>query len=565
VKRAAIYARVSSDEQAGSDRYSLPTQVSDIADYCVSNGYEIVATYREDESGLIFDGRPELRNLLEAGAAGQFDTVVSLCPDRLARGITSFTLTAGALDEIGVKYEFVQGGALDESPESRLTLEIAAVISGYEAKKIRERAVRGRKGRAKAGGYVKGRVIPFGYSYIPKSATSKGELVINPEEAEIVRMIFSWYVNDRLGSVKIANRLSDMGVKRRGTKNGKQHYRGETDWNSPTVIKMIKNETYAGIFRFGKRKVTGHKMVNGRRIAVTEKSLEKTVDVPVPAIIDHELWEKAQRLLVANKITSTRNTKHIYLMQGRLRCAECGSTFHARVLNDKLKDGTEVAYPYYRCTGAQRHISTSGVHDKCRGYIRADLADGMAWDSIQDFFAHPDFVVQQIEKQHANKAEIISRKQTEFKHLATQLAKVKDKLSLLLDLYLDRKMDKEEYASQKSLLTTQENELTVSAGKLEELIAGLTPDLSAVSRFLQYVEWFNTLGDLNLLQRKQIVHDVNFTGVVTRDGKGEFYIDFTGFAPDNLPFENTTISHGSIRIANATNGRVGTSRPSSPS
>jgi site-specific DNA recombinase len=211
--RAAIYARVSKDEQASN--FSLPTQLDECRKYAALKGYTVIIEVLEDESGTLLD-RPGLDTLREMARNKSVDVLVVLELDRFARGMVKQLILEQEFNKHGVTIEYALA-EYEDSPEGRLSKNIRATIAEYEREKFIERSNRGKQGRAKAG-YVfpAGELNPYGYRY-ERSDKHKGAYVIIEHEAETVRLIFRWYVygdekGKKLGYIAIARRLSGMGM-----------------------------------------------------------------------------------------------------------------------------------------------------------------------------------------------------------------------------------------------------------------------------------------------------------------------------------------------------------------
>lgn len=125
---------------------------------------------------------------------------------------------------------------------------------------------------------------PYGYD---KVKIGKDHTLEPNENADIVRMIFDWYANEKISPFQIAKRLTAMGI---------PSPTGESDWYKESVRSMLKNRHYIGLVFYNQRKVTPT-LEDG--VIVKKKVFQPAEDVIVaegkhPAIIDQELWEKAQ-------------------------------------------------------------------------------------------------------------------------------------------------------------------------------------------------------------------------------------------------------------------------------
>ena len=156
--------------------------------------------------------------------------------------------------------------------------------------------------------------------------------------------------------------------KRKGTRK-----REACIWNEVTVTRILQNETYAGVWRYGKRERT-----NGGK-----RPIEETIPVSVPAILDRELWEASQERREYNKRVSKRNCKHEYLLRGLGRCGDCGNA-----LKGCATKGRNLNL-YYRC--CQRDRRFAGLEYICtQKAVRADVLEATVWDYILGLWSNKE-------------------------------------------------------------------------------------------------------------------------------------------------------------------------------
>jgi site-specific DNA recombinase len=313
-KRAITYARVSSNDKLRTGGENLADQTRLCREYALRQGYEVITELAEDDrgaSGATFD-LPELSKALEMAREGLFDVFVVRELDRLARDIAKQYIVEQEFKVAGVTIEYALYD-FPETPEGQLQKCIYAAFAEFERAKIKERMSRGRRRKVQAGNVIMHGKQLYGYRIIEDSG--KKQLEIDENEAEIVRLIFSEYTQGK-GLKAIAAQLTQMGVMTRRDIEAQQNgaptpetlkRRGRGEWCIATVYDMICNETYAGVWRYGKEQIV----------------------VNVPAIIDRGLWKAAQEQRGINKETSPRNTKHDYLLRCRLTCGSCGKSMRA--------------------------------------------------------------------------------------------------------------------------------------------------------------------------------------------------------------------------------------------
>ena len=250
-KRAIIYVRVSTDEQAKG--YSLQTQVEGCTRYAQEMGYAIAATFQEDYTGTTLD-RPalnEMRNFITSDSSISVLIVYDL--DRIARKSILQMILEEELHRSGIICEYVIG-RYEDSDEGRLQKQIRASIAEYEKAKILERSKRGKRGKAQSGFVLVGDRPPYGYKV--NTEPHKAWLEVDEDEAKIVRLVYQWYLfgNETkvpLSMNAITVKLTELRVLTRGDKFSQVAKKRDPGvWSSPMVRHILRNETYTGTWHY---------------------------------------------------------------------------------------------------------------------------------------------------------------------------------------------------------------------------------------------------------------------------------------------------------------------------
>lgn len=229
------YTRVSTDGQCADDKFGLDAQKKQIIEYCEKHDMTIVQWFSDEgESGAKY--RPGFDKIVYGDVSNPpYEAVVVAKSDRVARDINIYyyykaSLLKKNINLISIAEDFGQFGVFSNMLES-----FVLCMAEMERENINKRTSGGRKIKAAQGGYSGGRA-PMGYRVQDK------KLVINPDEAEVVRFIFERKFNGEtmLGTVDALNKA---GFK---TRNGKPFV-------ISTVQSIWNNErTYRGEYRYGK-------------------------------------------------------------------------------------------------------------------------------------------------------------------------------------------------------------------------------------------------------------------------------------------------------------------------
>ena len=242
------YIRVSTDGQVGDDKFGLEVQIESIEEYAKKNDMTIVKWYKDEgESGA--KERPGFDEIIYGEVTNPpFEAVIVAKSDRVARDINVYyyykmNLMKKNIKLISIAEDFGQFGVFANMLEA-FTLCVAEM----ERENINKRTSAGRKVKSEKGGYSGGRA-PMGYK------VQDGELVINPEEAEVVKRIFDLRDNGVV-MMDIVETLNREGYK---TRKGKPFV-------ISTVQSILNNrKTYEGFYHYGQDK---EKWVKGQHEAI---------------------------------------------------------------------------------------------------------------------------------------------------------------------------------------------------------------------------------------------------------------------------------------------------------
>jgi site-specific DNA recombinase len=189
--RAALYARVSTDRQR--EEATIESQLFELKRQIAGAGHALVKEYIDDGYSGAYLDRPALEELREALKTDTFDAVYFLCADRIARNAVHQNIIIGEL--LHAKKRIVIGGKdYEENPENRFALTVLGAVAEFERAKITERTMRGRMHRLRSGVLASNGATIYGYTYLRRTPTSSPALIVNDEQAAIVRFIFETYV-----------------------------------------------------------------------------------------------------------------------------------------------------------------------------------------------------------------------------------------------------------------------------------------------------------------------------------------------------------------------------------
>ena len=389
--RAAIYCRVSTDDQAREGTTSLSTQ----REACISKahelGYETPGdyTYSETWTGINTD-RPRLNELRDNIKQRHIDAVICYSTDRLARNPIHIAIIAEECQKHDIELLFVTE-PMDNSPEGQLIRYVKGFAAQVEHEKIKERTMRGKIAGLRLGKLSTGGTAPFGYNQV------EGKRVINEHQAEIVRAIFNKLAYEGYTLYRLANELNLAGIS--GPRGGR--------WSEHTVHRIVNNTAYMGVtyaFRYKVVKPKKEKTTKAERKTHYElrthifRDKSEWIEVPgaTPAIVIPKVYLLAQKQLERNRHKTPGNRIHQYLLSGgRLRCGACG---HSMAGGSKRKGNSQ--YRYYRCVCNMKPNYYSHCEQRS---ISANRIEPLVWDELSRILANPDILEAEILEQRKNK------------------------------------------------------------------------------------------------------------------------------------------------------------------
>jgi site-specific DNA recombinase len=496
---AAIYARVSSARQKKDE--TIASQTAALREHAQRCGLEIPDEWVfEDEghSGATLV-RPALERLRDLVAGVGIDVVLCYSPDRLARKFAYQALLIEEFTRAGTRVEFVKGPRGD-TPEDQLLVQFQGMFAEYEKAQIMERYRRGKAHRAKTGSINVLGGAPFGYRYRRKTEALGAAYEIVEHEAALVAELFRRYADDGASIAELTGWLTDQQVP---TRTGKHR------WDRSVVWGMLRNPAYAGRAVFGKTMVVHESpalnriaRLQGRSIPRAHKTVdrprEEWTEIPVPAIVDEDTFDRVTQRLADNKRFASRNAKVPSLLQGLAACASCGYGYYrtcTRTTNKKIY--------YYRCLGSDdyRHQGGRVCGNKP---VRADHLDTVVWDHITGLLADPQLIQTEIDRR-LDSTRTANPVAQQRKRLDTALAKTSNAIAGMIEAFGEQLITIDELRARMPDLRTRETNLRNQIEALDNQLVDREAYLKLASHLEGFLTQLNTKAELSTVDERQRV------------------------------------------------------------
>lgn len=409
----AVYVRVSTDHEEQVS--SIENQIDICRNWLERNGYEWNENniYKDEGiSGSTFLNRPAIQLILEKARAKEINMVIFKSISRLARDLKDSLEIREVLIAHNVRIISIEEGYdSHKAGKNDMAFELFSLFSAQYSRTLSAGITAALAAKVRRGEHI-GKT-PFGYDKIDK------KLVINEEEAKVIKQIFDWYNNEGWGFKRITNELNARGVRPKLS----------SIWQVTSIQRIIKNPIYCGDFILNQYSTV---KVDGRRKQIRNPR-EKWIIFRDhhPPIISREEWEKANNKEVrrAKRKSSPRNE-----LRGIAKCSECGSNMVVMPTWKRLADGNMKYWLYMKCSLRRRAGAAGCVnHDP-----------SITYPALREMIIK--LLIEKGEKVKFDfSSNLEGRKKKELEEAQKRLGQMEQRKKNLLDLYLDQLIGKKEF------------------------------------------------------------------------------------------------------------------------
>lgn len=337
--RAVLYCRLSKEDidkvNSGDDSASIINQRLLLTDYALSQGFEIVKVYQDEDYSGLFSDRPDFEKLIEDAKLQKFDIVVAKSQSRFTRNMEHMEkYLHNAFPLLGIRFIGVVDNADTDNKGNKKSRQINGLVNEWYCEDLSENIKAVFRSKMKDGQFI-GSSCPYGYVKDPQN---HNHLIIDTYAAKVVKKIYNLYINGA-GKTKIGAILSEEGIlipSEYKTKILKQNYHNANAmntaklWSYQTIHQILNNEAYLGHTVQNKCQSLSYK-------SKIKKAVPKDQWIKVQntheAIIDINTWNLAHEINdTKTKIVNANHT--VGLFSGKLFCDDCGHAM-VRYYNNK--------------------------------------------------------------------------------------------------------------------------------------------------------------------------------------------------------------------------------------
>ena len=339
--RAAIYCRLSKDDESEGDSSSIQTQRAMLEHYCAQQGWEVTAVYQDDGYTGLNMNRPDLTRMLKAIERKQIDVVVTKDLSRLGR---NYIQTGQLIEEFfpknGVRYIAVNDSVDTDKDSVYDMTPFRAVMNQMYSADVSKKVHSAYVTKARSGQFT-GCLAPFGYR---KNPDNKNRLIPDEDTAWIVRLIFD-YAREGNGPNYIRRKLEEREIpcpawwnRKKGLRNKFTKFEladpenGHLVWDFTTIKEILQNPAYIGAIASQKQV---YKFKTGW---IKDKKPHEWLvveDIHEP-LVSREVFQLVQEKVKSRKRPDAFGNYSVFA--GLVKCGQCGSTMNIRRANQKGND-----------------------------------------------------------------------------------------------------------------------------------------------------------------------------------------------------------------------------------
>lgn len=533
-RNVVIYARVSTEHEAQLS--ALENQKDWYAPFLEQHPeWHIVRMYVDEGiTGTSATKRPEFMKMIDDADTGEFDLILTREVSRFARNTVDTLQYTRQLKAKGVEVFFINDNIKTFDGDGELRLTIMATLAQDESRKTSIRVKSGQQTSMEKGTfYGNGNIL--GYDRVGK------DMVVNPEQAKTVRMIFDMYLNGAgLRTIQFnleqAGRLTSM---------------RKSNWHMSNISKVLQNSFYCGIITYHKQYTPDfleQKKINN--FGEIEQTIIKGTHQP---IITEEEYRQVQELMAKRRETFTTNVdvgqhrksmgrKQPMDVWSQLLICECGHSFNRKVWH-KSKEKNTIQYGY-QCYSS---ITT--------GTISMRLKKGLSIEGICKSPMIPEWKLQMMAKYIFseyinNTAEILSLAESMLeKHIddkeeisdntdiieqkAREQSKLYTRLDNLIEMRADGEITKDIFTKKKAEIENQIAQLQTEINNLQPTPQYEIEDVShddKIKVLKYYLEQAVKPNDIDNLPEEIIKAFI--TKIIVHENSYDWYLRFT---PDEPP------------------------------
>ena len=428
--RTGIYVRVSTEEQA-QEGFSIRAQTEKLKSYALLKDWEIYDIYNDEGiSGKNIIDRPNINRLINDIKDGKVNNVLVFKVDRLTRSTKNLIELVELFDEYKCAFNSLNESIDTDTPSGRMFLKIIGIFAEFERENLVTRLKMGFERKVKEGYTLARNGASYGYNL------KKGQRIqeILPEEAIILKDIFTMYVDENMSMCEITKILNKRKIKTKTNAKG---------WDTKTIKQILINPTYIGKVRYSTDNEAKYFEADGHH---------------EPIILEKLFYLAQEKMKNAPNISRTKRPKEDNYFCGILICGICGSKYTTHHTFNKIDEsGKKTYYKGYKCSKKISYNDEITCKSPTISHIKMEQAFCEYIKKINNFSEIENI---EIENNSTKKENELLKYITDCEN---KLIDLQDRKKSIMEQYINREIIFEDYKTMITLLNekyeSQEEEL----------------------------------------------------------------------------------------------------------
>ena len=536
IYNAAVYARLSKEDEQRGDSASIETQVEMLTRYVTGHGWNPAAVYKDDGyTGTNFDRRPAFNEMMEKVRDREINLVVVKDLSRFGRNYLEVgQYTELEFPALGCRFIAVNDNidSLNRDSNDEIFMAFRNIFNEHYSRDISKKIRSAMNTSCRSGKFI-GAFAPFGYM---KSPDDRHRLIIDEPAAAIVRRIFQMRCEGE-GFRRIALALNEEGVLppreyhcRCAGKAGSP-WRDNGKWSSVTVSGLLRNEAYIGNMVQHKSEVFSYK---DRRMTAVPKEEWIRVENTHEPIISMDVWEQCRRMDRGTVHPRQNSMKETSLFSGLLYCADCGFAMRCQIERRRRKNGVTARYERYLCGSYSRSGHTACSTHSIPVQVLSELVLNDIWAKADEVFYHEEEIAQCLmeRRQKQSRAEL-SAMQKSMRFLEKRVAELDRLIRSAYEDKVDGSIPAELCAE---LLRGYQKERAENSTRLQEIEKQQAEMQTAENEVQEWISLIRRYRDIDTLDREtllKLIDRIEIGEAHTEDGNKvrdiKIYYKFVGY------------------------------------
>ncbi|MCL2841839.1 MAG: recombinase family protein [Defluviitaleaceae bacterium] len=498
--RVAAYCRVSTKKE--EQEKSLESQQRFFTEIINKNlAWHFYGIYSDEESGTSTKKRKGFLQMMHDAREYKFDLILTKEISRFARNVQDSIKYTEELKRLDIEVRFLTDNINSFDSDHELRFNLMSSIYQDESRRTSQRVRWGHQ-RQMENGVVFGASI---YGYHLKG----GKLTLNLDEARIIRLIFSLYLDEGMGVHRIVNHLASQGIPSPS---------GAPTWKNASVLRMLKNEKYMGMLK-QKKQITVDYKTHERKINHGEEDFI-IIENNHEAIVSPEIWHRAQKEMAnrRTKILSKTNHSNRYWLSGKIQCEHCHFTYKRKINNGKSK------YRQVLWMCGKIDCNNQSIHER--------VLQEAFMDVLKNHIDNKTELISNIKNILYHVLSNTDDNTAEMHRIEREICRRENRISKLIELFLDGGIDRVNYDLKRDSLTKQINTLQgefQTYAQIDEERQTMTDKLEEISLIIESILNFKVFSEelgKSLLHKVTVQSREQITYYINNDDGSNFFTSF---------------------------------------